>query len=564
MRFFGFILLLGLGFIYPVDGLARQATPPLEPDLFFDRPEPSSKAASTQALDDLYAEWEGEPRWLGGIDWGGGAFFGSIGYGRFFFTSSVPDDGHVPVEIRLSSTETTLAQTFRRDWGYIPGGVGVFPGAAYDISDPNQPRRLNIGFVEDETQGAVNQLWDPDESSRGKREYLFIMNSDYDGTGETYNATNIRDDAPDVLYMWWPQRIPDEPPFASDPATLRIWTSPFQNFHGLPDDGQVTLNWTFDKPDVDEVRLLAGTTDPPTEIVGRFSPSTRTFTHTGLINLIRYYYRLEAVTAAGDVRYISAPFSVAPQIVSDRVNLLGFWNGRRRYGDTWGYTDAVTGREYALLCARGEGLSIIDITESPPIEVGFAPGLFPNVDSKDVKVYQHYAILINENADAQVIDLRDPTQPVTVSTIPLPLGQGAHNAYVDGAYLYIVGAHDTGGLRIYDMTDPTNPTLVSTFEPYYYHDVYVRNDTAYAAAISRNNGVDILDLTDKTNPQLIVNFSYPGSGAHNAWTTEDGRYLFVGDETGIAGNHTRVFDLSDLTDVRHVADYIVNPECRYA
>ncbi|HIC36565.1 MAG TPA: choice-of-anchor B family protein, partial [Candidatus Marinimicrobia bacterium] len=176
------------------------------------------------------------------------------------------------------------------------------------------------------------------------------------------------------------------------------------------------------------------------------------------------------------------------------------------------------------------------------------------------KVYDHYAILIKEYEPAQVINLADPADPVVVSTIhfgdPYTDG-GAHNCYVDGQYLYAIG-HDIAGFEIYDMSSPQSPTLVGNYDTYYYHDIYVQNGIAYAAAI-HGEGVDIVDVSNFSQIQLLANLNYPGSGAHNCWTTEDGNYLIVGDEIG-EGPWTRIFDIQDLDNITMVAEYIVDPE----
>ena len=148
---------------------------------------------------------------------------------------------------------------------------------------------------------------------------------------------------------------------------------------------------------------------------------------------------------------VSAALVQTSQQTAGNMNLMGAWNQRASCGDIWGYT-APDRRENALLCVRPEGLSIIDIAADPPVEVGFAPSLTPSRDTKDVKVYDHYAILIMEGEPAQVIDLTDPAKPVTVSTIQIgpatPHG-GAHNALVDGHFLYAIGDHGRGGHRFH-------------------------------------------------------------------------------------------------------------------
>ncbi|NIT57300.1 MAG: choice-of-anchor B family protein, partial [Aliifodinibius sp.] len=472
------------------------------------------------------------------------------------------DTEYVEVEIRFDSGDTTLCQTYRRDLGfpYPAAGVGVFRGSAWDISDPNNPRRLNICFLEDNNLKPANLLWDPDDSFFGSREYLFIMLSDYDGTGTTYDDVNWGPGA-DVVYGWWPKLEAGHPFFETDPATLSIKFAFIRNFRALPDDGKLILSWAFDEPGADHLNLYFGISSPPTNLLTSLSTTTQTYEHTGLANQTTYFYRMEAVNSNGDVLYVSPEISAQPQVVSQNVNLLGFWHQRRRYGDIWGYMDQTTGREYALLCARNEGFSIIDITDPTPVEVGFAPGINPGVDSKDVKVYGHHAILINEFAPVQIFDLSDPANPNLISTIDFSAHGytgGAHNCYVDGNYLYIVGNHGPGGLLIYDISTPSSPSFEGGFQPYYYHDIYVRNDTAYAAAIY-GQGVDIIDVSNKVQPALITTFNYPGSGAHNCWTTEDGKYIFVGDEIGSLGNHTRVFNIQNLSNVTKVADIIIDP-----
>jgi len=127
-------------------------------------------------------------------------------------------------------------------------------------------------------------------------------------------------------------------------------------------------------------------------------------------------------------------------VISRNLDLLGIWNNLSGYGDVWGYVDSATGKEYALLCARNYGVSIIDIHAVPPVEVGFMPAAVGggSTDAKDVKTYRHYAIIANESKPIQIVDIADVTNPVIVSTIETS-GGGSHNCMVDGDYLYVVG-----------------------------------------------------------------------------------------------------------------------------
>ena len=210
---------------------------------------------------------------------------------------------------------------------------------------------------------------------------------------------------------------------------------------------------------------------------------------------------MKGLSSQGDILYSSKQIWGKPGPVSMNMHLLGTWNEREDYGDIWGYTDQTTGKEYALLCVRGEGLSVIDISDQP-VEVGFVPSMQVGSDAKDVKVFDNYAVLIKETEPAQIVDLSDPEDPNVVSTIHFGLSVedgGPHNCYINGQYLYVIG-HDAGGLEIYDLTNPESPQWVGDYITYYYHDIYVKDGIAYAAAIY-GDGVDILDVSNPSNVQ---------------------------------------------------------------
>lgn len=243
---------------------------------------------------------------------------------------------------------------------------------------------------------------------------------------------------------------------------------------------------------------------------------------------------------------------------SDSLYVWGHWHGRSNYGGSWGYVDSATGNEYALICSRPQGVSIVDINTWPPQEVGFMPSITPNRDAKEVKVYRHWAFVVKENEPIQVFNLANVTNPVQVSTIT-PINSGSHNCWVEGNYLYVVGNHGVGGLEIWNITNPANPGVrVGQYNTYYYHDIDIRNDTLYAAAIY-GQGIDVLNISNKANPTFITNWNYPGSGAHNIEISPDGQYAFVGDEIGSSGQWTRVFEISDIHNVQLISQIVVNP-----
>ncbi|MGH1362897.1 MAG: T9SS type A sorting domain-containing protein [Calditrichia bacterium] len=168
-------------------------------------------------------EWEGGPRWFGGVNWGGRSFGGAIDVGKEFIGSTLSIEEVHDVAIVFDSTMQTNACVFHRSSGYNFAGIGIFPGAAYDIEDPQNPRRVNIAFVEDAGAGNLNLEWDPGNSSLGGREYLFIMKSTYDPltAGGYYQSGMIFGDT-DTQWALWP-RVRFGFSFLQNPGTLKLF-----------------------------------------------------------------------------------------------------------------------------------------------------------------------------------------------------------------------------------------------------------------------------------------------------------------------------------------------------
>jgi hypothetical protein len=162
-------------------------------------------------------DWDySDTRWFSWVNAGMSGFGGAVGLGVEFFGSTLTAADYKTVEIRFSSTEQTNCKVYRRDLGYaVQPGLGTFPGSAWDV-DADPARRLNICFVEYDDPGVVkpaNMIWDPSDADDGGREYLFIMNSDYDAV----TAGGYGDDDPmwgpgaDVLWAYWPRLRPPHP-----------------------------------------------------------------------------------------------------------------------------------------------------------------------------------------------------------------------------------------------------------------------------------------------------------------------------------------------------------------
>ena len=239
--------------------------------------------------------------------------------------------------------------------------------------------------------------------------------------------------------------------------------------------------------------------------------------------------------------------------------------------DIWGWTDALTGKEYALI-GRSNGTAFVDITDPQnPVYVGNLPTQTTSSSWRDIKVYADHAFIVADFAGAhglQVFDLhrlRGLSGPATTFSPDAHYAgfNRAHNVVIneDTGFAYAVGS-DTcaGGLHMIDIHNPLQPTFAGCFSSDgYTHDaqcvVYHGPDVEHAGKeICFNANEDtltIVDVTNKSNPVQLSRTSYQGASyTHQGWLTED-QARFVHDDEGdefTFGHNTRtyVWDLADL------------------
>lgn len=529
---------------------------------------PGAEAAfSSGEAPALAWSWTPEPRWLDGVAAGRRWFGGGLDYGANFVFTTVPDAEVPPVVLVFDPALKTQARVFDYRRGLQDAGVGRFGGAAYDVSDPDHPRRLNVGFFEDGQLATPDGVWNPDGSATGAHEYLLVFASDYDGTGEMYAGETAYDLD---TYYGLAARVRDGHTLYETTAEMTLTPAPLRDVVATAvANGEVEVAWTAAAyVGGTEVRVVEGET-----VLGTSAPGDGGLRLTGLDPDREYALRVELHGPAGVVA--THALEVRPRISRAVAAASGLDPGRAAgstYGDVWGYT-APDGTEYALLAVRAAGLSIIDVTPAPagpPVEVAFLASPPGARDAKDVKVYGRHAYVVHEEGPVQIVDLADPRAPVEVGQLDVQPGignGGAHNVLVAEGHLWVIGGRTAGnaGLRIYSLADPTAPALVGEYRPEhqpvpYYHDVEVRDGRAYGSAIYQGGGVDVLGVSDPSAVRLLTTFTYPGAGAHNTCTTEDGGTVYVGDEIGSSGNWVRIFDVRDLGDVELVGEVVVDAE----
>jgi choice-of-anchor B domain-containing protein len=248
--------------------------------------------------------------------------------------------------------------------------------------------------------------------------------------------------------------------------------------------------------------------------------------------------------------------------------------------DSWGWTDATTNKEYALI-GLNTGLSMVDISNpTKPIVLGFLPTETVNSVWRDVKVYNNHAYVVSEAANhgMQIFDLTKLRAVVNPPQIFSPdfafknFGS-VHNIVINesNGYAYPVGTSRSGtykgGPLFINIQDPLKPREEGGFTNYA-HDAQVVTyngpDTEHVGKEiligSNENEVVIVNISDKSNPIKLAAISYPNVRyAHQGWFTEDSNYFILGDELDEfrLGGKTRsiIFDFKDLDNPKLHFEY---------
>ncbi len=240
--------------------------------------------------------------------------------------------------------------------------------------------------------------------------------------------------------------------------------------------------------------------------------------------------------------------------------------------DIWGWTDPLTGREYALF-GRQMGTSFVDVTDpTAPVYLGELPTHTGTSVWRDIKVHNNHAYVVSDSNGphgVQIFDLRNlrgVTSPQTFSETANYSGgnlRSAHNIAIneETGYAYVVGSNlAAGGLVMLNLSNPTNISQAGQFSADgYTHDtqvvIYRGQDTTYfGREIAFNANVDtltIVDVTNKSNPSMLARAGYPDAQyAHQGWLSEDHRYFFLDDEldepSPATFTRTHVWDVADL------------------
>lgn len=226
--------------------------------------------------------------------------------------------------------------------------------------------------------------------------------------------------------------------------------------------------------------------------------------------------------------------------------------------DVWGYV-GPDGTDYALMGVM-DGFAAVRIPDLTVIDVIAGPQTPSCYWHRDIKTYGHYAYMISQmtgtNQGLMILDLS--TLPDSVRYVGSYVNGAeiaSHNLSIDttSGFAYVTNSA-RNGIRFIDLADPENPQDVYNLIVGFVHDVYTHNDTMYVSEGSLRT-FSIWDVADKTSPQLISRINVSGGGyAHNAWPTEDGKYLLTTEET--VGKTVKIWDIQDMSNINKVGDYL--------
>lgn len=216
--------------------------------------------------------------------------------------------------------------------------------------------------------------------------------------------------------------------------------------------------------------------------------------------------------------------------------------------DIWGYVDEE-GNEYALV-GMVNGVSVVDVTDPQNLEnVFITPGEWSAW--RDLSTWGDYAYVTCECGPGLLIIDLSPLPDTAGISYTYWVGDTftfykAHTLFIDDQGIaYIFGAdHSAGGVIMLDLnTDPMNPEVVGRYDLNYIHDGVARGDTLWGAAIYEGE-LQVIDITDKANPMLISAWETPNAFTHNAWLSDDSRYLFTTDE--VKNATVTAYDVTDV------------------
>ncbi len=230
--------------------------------------------------------------------------------------------------------------------------------------------------------------------------------------------------------------------------------------------------------------------------------------------------------------------------------------------DIWGYTDDA-GVEYAI-CGSRTNTRIYSLEDpANPEELLLIPGessTWRDMKSWDKHVYvttdvgQDGLLIINMENAPNDITFKFWQPLIDFNGIQGQLGS-CHNIYIDEfgtVYLSGCGGVGNAGVIMLNIDDRENPVVVGIQNETYSHDAYAKNNLLYSSDIL-DGDFTIFDVSDKANPINLGDQITTTFFTHNAWLSDDEKYLFTTDERASA--YVDAYDVSDPSNIIYLDSY---------
>lgn len=212
------------------------------------------------------------------------------------------------------------------------------------------------------------------------------------------------------------------------------------------------------------------------------------------------------------------------------------WDQASSYADIWGEGDIVYVGSFG-----GNTVHFFDISDpaNPDRFLAWSVSA-PNNGASAQEVKSGDGLLfigLSGGSDGvEIVDVRDPFNPVHLTWVDTPGFPSVHNLFYDSGYLYLADSGDPE-VGIVDLTsfDPDNAPSNITENLWrfnvgssFVHDMTVVDGRMYACAW--NSGLHIFDVTNVANEEPVFLGSGPGESTHAVWPSDNKRWAVVAEE----------------------------------
>ena len=184
------------------------------------------------------------------------------------------------------------------------------------------------------------------------------------------------------------------------------------------------------------------------------------------------------------------------------------------------------------------GLSIVDVSNAGDMEVVGQFNLPGQLIVNDVQAAGGRAYVTNEGMNGvavYILDVTVPQSPAVIGAIIQPVLNLAHNLFIDGDILYVIGHEGVVGwrTRIFNVANPADPVQLAVLTSVGAHDITVLDGILYEAG--GWSGLHLWDVSDPANPVHLAEADTndgprPHYHTHSMWPTEDRRHILTMNE----------------------------------